>query len=178
MVPSGKLSTYYVSLFAHDKGMRNGVLKREITVTLPVKVSVMEPGFLYSGDRYRLKASVSNISEKPIEGMLTLYVYDSRDYRDSEPIAVRSSRVAAFSGQACAEEFEVKVPSGIDVLGFKVVFAGMMDGVRVSDGVFVDVPVKPACQVLSETHSAVLYGEDGKDALEGSCRFHEKLLSI
>ncbi len=170
VVPSGKLSTYYVSLFAHDKGMRNGVLKREMTVTLPVKVSVMEPGFLYSGDRYRLKASVSNISEKPIEGMLTLYVYDSRDYRDSEPIAVRSSRVAAFSGQACAEEFEVKVPSGIDVLGFKVVFAGMTDGVRVSDGVFVDVPVKPACQVLSETHSAVLYGEDGKDALVDSLR--------
>ncbi|MCR4860284.1 MAG: hypothetical protein K5910_06445, partial [Bacteroidales bacterium] len=33
-----KLSTYYVQLFAHDKAFNNAVLRREMVVTLPVKV--------------------------------------------------------------------------------------------------------------------------------------------
>lgn len=168
VVPSGKLSTYIVSLFAHDKEMRNSLLRREMTVTMPVKVSVMEPGFLYEGDRYRLKASVSNVIDRSVDGTLALYVYDNKDYKVSEPVMVKSSRVVVAPGRAVAEEFEVKVPSGTDVLGFKVVFTGKAEGTDVSDGLFVDVPVKPASQVLVEAHSAVLSDASEKMALTDS----------
>ena len=43
-----KLSTYFVQLFAHDKDMDNAVLREETVVTVPAKVSLVEPQYLYS----------------------------------------------------------------------------------------------------------------------------------
>ena len=37
---SDKLSTYHVSVFAHDKDMRNALISRDMVVSIPVKVSV------------------------------------------------------------------------------------------------------------------------------------------
>ena len=61
---SDKLSTYYVALYAHDKGMRNTYLREEMVVSVPVKVAVVEPQFLYVGDTYEVAASVSSNTDK------------------------------------------------------------------------------------------------------------------
>lgn len=164
-VPSDKLSTYVVALYAHDSLMRNAQIRRDVTVTMPVKVSVMEPGFLYSGDVYRMKVSVSNISENDLDGVLTLYVYDNEDYKNSRPVSVMSKCLTVSAGKNLSGEFEISVPEGVDVLGFKAVFAAEVDGAGVSDGLFVKVPVKPADQTLVEAHSAVLHSYMDRDSL-------------
>ena len=87
---SDKISTFVVSVFAHDKSMNNNVIRREMLVTLPVKVSVAQPQYLYEGDRYVLKASLSNNSGTDVQG------------------------VVRCASSVATDELEVTVPAGDD----------------------------------------------------------------
>ena len=149
---SDKLSTFVVSVFAHDKQMNNNVLRGEMLVTLPVKVEVVQPQYLYKGDRYVLKAAVSNASGSSVSGNVSVEVYAGDSYEGARPVSSDIFKVDIPSGGSSAVPFEVHVPSDVDVLGFKVVFASK----DVSDGVFVTVPIYEASQVIREAHSAVL----------------------
>ena len=149
---SDKLSTFVVSVFAHDKNMNNSVVRKEMLVTLPVKVAVVQPQYLYVGDRYVLNPAVSNISEETVSGEAVVEVYAGGEYEGAEPLARSAVRVDVPVGGVASVPFEMTVPSGVDTLGFKVVFA---DG-QVSDGLFVTVPVYEASQVIREAHSSVL----------------------
>ena len=154
---SDKLSTFVVQMFAHDKNMNNTVVRRDMLVTLPAKVSVAAPSYLYKGDGYVLNASVSNLSDSPLNGVVTVEVYDGDTYTDAIPVQVLSRNVRVPAGGSTAAGFEIEVP---DSLGLKVVFAGCMESdgsvVEVSDGVFVTVPVRPDSQTLAESHSMVI----------------------
>ena len=149
---SDKLSTFVVSVFAHDKQMNNNVLRGEMLVTLPVKIDVVQPQYLYKGDRYLLKAAVSNVSDLSVSGAVSVEVYAADSYEGARPISSDIVKVEVPAGGSSAVPFEVQVPSDVDVLGFKVLFASK----DVSDGVFVTVPVYEASQVIREAHSAVL----------------------
>ncbi len=170
---SDKLSTFKMMVYAHDKSMNNSLVSRELLVTLPLKVSVAPPQYLYEGDRYVLNASVSNSSPAPFKGRLSLEVFGGAGYSGMEPLTVESVEVEAAPGCASDAGFEVNVPEGVDTLGFKVVFVGhecasegvAMNDVLISDGVFVPVPVYPAAQVLTEAHSGVLLGGQSADEL-------------
>lgn len=140
-VTSDKVSTFVVSVFAHDKDMNNNVLRREMLVTLPVKVSVVQPQYLYEGDRYVLHASVSNSSSEDVSGVVVL-----------EGAVCGSCEVTVPAGGSVPVSFDVAVPSGMDKMDFKIAFLGDM----YKDGVLVSVPVYPAAQELKEAHSAVL----------------------
>ena len=154
---SDKLSTYYVALYAHDKAMRNAYLRQEMVVSIPVKVAVVEPRYLYEGDTYELAASVSSIADVPVSGQLYLYVYPSADYEGQEPVAVQRVAVSVPAGGVVSHRFPVQVPSGYAsgpdaALGFRVAFVAD----DFSDALFLPVPVYPAVQTLTEAHSAVL----------------------
>ena len=149
---SDKISTFAVTAFAHTKDMNTAVIRRDMLVTLPVKVSVAEPQFLYSGDKYVLRASVSNISSSIADGLMRLEVYGSEDYEGTEPLSVSETQVTVSAGDSVPVSFDVVAPADVDCLGLKVMFCG--EGI--SDGVFVKVPVCHSAQVLKEVHSAVL----------------------
>ena len=157
---SDKLSTYYISVFAHDPQMHNGTLRRELTVSVPVKVAVVEPQFLRAGDSYELAASVSSNTEEDVDGTLCLYTYPSADYEHAEPLSVQRTTLRVPAGGTQAARFSVRVPAA-GTLGFKVVFVA--DGF--SDGVFLPVPVLPDAQTITEAHSAVLRAGMDREAL-------------
>lgn len=160
---SDKLSTYYVSLFAHTGDMRNATLRREMTVTIPVKLSLSQPQYLYVGDKYSAALSVSSNHDSPIEGTLYLYQYDGTDYERLAPVNVQSVKLAVPPGSSSSVSFDVAVPSLPSDIGLKAEFVS--EGF--SDGLFVSVPVRPAAQTLTESHSAVLLqGMDRNEALE------------
>lgn len=164
---SDKLSTYCVQLFAHNKEMDNAASRHNFLVTMPIKVSVVQPQFLYGGDVYRLKASVSNGSDEEISGNLQLYVYDSSDYSEASPVLVRTMPLAVGAGDSAAGEFEVDVPcTDSGILGFKVVYRAESGGQTVSDGMFVTVPVYRPVQTLTEAHSALLLAGMDRDSLK------------
>jgi hypothetical protein len=159
---SDKLSTFVVSLFAHDKEMNTAVLRRDMVVSLPLKVSLVQPKYLHEGDRYVLKASVSNSSDVEVPGVMTLEVYDGEDHKGQEPVLVSSREALVPAGGVADADFEIMVPSS-DTLGFKLTFAS--EGI--ADALFVTVPVFPAEQTLVEAHSAVLLpGMSEEDLLE------------
>ena len=158
---SDKLSTFVVSVFAHDKQMNNNVLRREMLVTLPVKIDVAQPQYLYKGDRYVLKAAVSNVSGLSVSGAVSVEVYSGDSYEDARPISSDIVNVDVPSGGSSAVPFEVHVPSDVDVLGFKVVFTSG----DLSDGAFVTVPVYESSQVIREAHSAVVLSGMSEDEI-------------
>ena len=156
-----KLSTYFVQVFAHDKDMRNQALRKEMVVTIPVKISVVEPAFLYGGDRYEVRTGLSSSLDKTTGGSLTVTFYDGADYRNGKSLSEQRSSVSVPAGSSIQVQNGIAIPEGIDTLGIKLVFRPD-DGAEGADGVFVTVPVKKAEQTLSEAHSAVLL--DGADA--------------
>ncbi len=178
-----KLSTFVVSVYAHDRDMRTAYLRKEMLVTLPLKVSVGEPQFLHEGDRYVMRASVSNNSDAEISGVAMFEMYAGKEHAGKEyegtvPLDSYSVKVAVPAYGTVPVEFEVDVPecvtdglsaSGIGkhMLGFKVVFAG--DN-HISDGVFLTIPVYPAWQDVVEAHSGVLLPGMSEEELVGRLR--------
>ena len=159
---SDKLSTFVAQVWAHTQQMSNATVRREFVVTVPVKVSVAEPKYLYRGDRLTLHATVSNSSDVPVAGVAALQIFPSKDYEGVKPVASQSRKVSVPAGGSAEVEFDVD-PKDYDGIGLKVVFAD--NAKTFSDGVFVSLPVYEAKQTLTEAHSAVLMAGDDKAAL-------------
>ena len=162
---SDKLSTYYVAVYAHDMWMRNTYLRKEMVVSVPVKVAVVEPKFLYVGDTYEVAASVSSNSDKPVSGQLYLYVYPSGEHEGAEAIYAQRVAVTVPAGGTESHRFPVRVPD-LETIGFKVVFVAD----DFSDGVFLPVPVQKPVQALTEAHSAVLRAGMDRETLLAELR--------
>ena len=159
-----KLSTFIVQLFAHDKDMDNNVLRQEMTVTVPAKVSLVEPQFLYEGDRYVVKASLSSGVDETLAGRLRIDLYGGKDYRNSAPIRSSAKQVKLEAMGALAEDLEIEVPEGVKELGIKVTFISDREDYG-SDAVFASVPVYKAVQTLTEAHSSILHSGESFEAL-------------
>ena len=179
---SDKLSTYVVALYAHDAKMANAVLRREMMVTIPLKVNVVEPKYLYGTDKWNLSSAVSSVVEHDIRGTLTLRLFDGKDYEalkaaGTAPLLVKSKRITVPAGKSVNAMFEVSVPELCDGdrlpenLGVSLVFvADKGDKVEFSDGMFVSIPVLAAGQRITESHSAVLLAGMDKDAVIAGLR--------
>lgn len=159
---SDKLSTFAVQVWAHTREMLNACVRKEMVVTVPVKVSVAEPKYLYKGDRFVLHATVSNGSDKEVTGVAALQAYSSKDYEGAKPFASLSKKVTVPAGASVEVAFDVN-PKEYDELGLKVLFAD--NAKTFSDGLFVSLPVHEAKQTLTESHSAVLPAGADKAAL-------------
>ena len=163
-----KLSTFIVQLFAHDKDMDNAVLRQEMVVTVPAKVSVVEPQYLYAGDRYFVKASLSSSVDETLAGRLRIDLYDGKDYRNSTPVSSTVKAVTLEPGGALSDELEIEVPD-IKELGIKLTFIADKEDYG-SDAVFVSVPVYSAVQTLTEAHSSILHSGESMEALLAQLR--------
>ena len=163
---SDRLSTFVVQVYAHDKSMRDTLVRKEFVVSLPVRLSVVQPDYLYRGDRLTLHAAVNSLSGKPVDGTVTLSLFSSGDYRDSRPFRTYSKKVTVPAGASLPLSFDLKPADG-DSLGILLSFAGngAETGEAFSDCVFVTVPVKEDCQVITESHSAVLLPGADRDAV-------------
>ena len=156
---SDKLSTFIVSLYAHDRQMRNRALRREMMVTIPLKVALVQPEYLYAGDECGLSVALSSNLEMPVEGTLTLS-YEGR----GETV---SRKVNVPAGSSVNEIFRLN-PENAGEIGLKAVFVS--DCGKYSDGMAVSIPVLPAVETVREAHSAVLLAGMDKDSLLNSLR--------
>jgi len=159
---SDKLSTYHVSVFAHDKDMRNALISRDMVVSIPVKVSVQEPKYLYEGDLCDLSVSVSSVSDEPVSGKLYLYVYPGLDHEHLDPVSVQVLPITVEPKGVSSGKFLVRSSAPGGTVGVKAVFAAA----SFSDAVFVGIPVMSTSQTLTEAHSAVLRGDAGEKERE------------
>ena len=137
---SDKISTFVVSVFAHDKSMNNNVIRREMLVTLPVKVSVVQPQYLYEGDRYVLKASLSNNSGTDVQGVV----------RCASSVATDELEVTVPAGGAVSVPFEITAPEGAGNLDFKI---SVDDASRTSLGLASDPVIRNGKLVVKCTRT-------------------------
>lgn len=166
---SDKLSRYHVQLFAHDKNMRNNVLREEMTVTIPVKVSVVEPQKLYNGDRYVVRVGVANNFDKKVGGKLNVKFIEGDDYKTGKVISSKSTRLSVPARGNASSSVELKNVPDIGKLGILVSFDAD-DKELGSDAVFVAVPVAVPVQTITEAHSAIWHVDDDRVALEDMLR--------
>ena len=115
---SDKLSTYYVQVYAHDKKMKNALVRKETVVTIPVKVALVQPAFLYGGDSYTMSATVSSISDESVSGRLYLYAYPGEDY-SGEALWIKRIPVEVAPRDVKDVKLSFDVPEDIDTLGLK-----------------------------------------------------------
>ena len=166
---SDKLSTYWLGIFAHDKNVRSAVLQKEILVTIPVKVSLLEPRFLYAGDAYEAAVTVSSNADAPLSGTVRLVAeyrgslvsgdISAKEFAQSVDLAAGGTTVVRFPIEALEMNPAFVGDRGTLSLTATFVSAGFSDGLKV------DVPVYPAAQTLTEAHSAVLHGGADREAL-------------
>ena len=147
---SDKLSTYYVRVYAHTKEMQNAIAEDFMVVSLPVKVSILEPRFLYTGDKWNAAVTVSSVADIPVSGTVKLDVNG----------AVQTERVTVPAGETMTVSFPVNATAE----GPLTVTASFIAD-EFSDAVRVTVPVLKARQSLSEAHSAVLLAGMSREAL-------------
>ncbi len=149
-----KLSTYYVQLFAHDKDFHNTTLRREMVVTLPVKVAVVQPQYLYEGDRYVARVTVANSKGVPVSGRLSVKFLNGSDYKTAPVVSEKAQSLTVPAYGSADFSCEISAPALKD-LGLLINFTAD-DQTYGSDGVFVVMPVSPAVQTITEAHSALL----------------------
>lgn len=161
-----KTGTYAVQAYIHDVTTgRSGVIRDQMQVFVPVQLSVQQPQVLYSGDRCEVGVVLSNSGEA-CSGDIVMNV---------DGVGQWSESFSAEAGQSVTARFPVDVPVLGDaaggVLKFKV-FALAGEGVsggtadaadaepEVLDAIAFDVPVLPAKQVVTESHS--VFCKDGE----------------
>ena len=158
-----KLSTYYVQLFAHDKAFHNATLRQEMVVTLPVKVAVVQPQYLYEGDRYVARVSVANSLGVPVSGRINVCFLDGKDHKTAPLISEQEQAVTVPAGGNADFSCAISAPAVAD-LGLLVSFIADRADYG-SDAVFVTMPVKPAVQTITEAHSALLLSWMDREAI-------------
>ncbi len=167
---SDKLSTYYVAVFAHDKDMRNNLIKKELKVTLPVKVDVLKPEYLVCGDKFTLAATVSSMVEDNIPGKLTVYTFDNPDYSNSKPLSSRVVDAVVPAGGVFSKDFEIPVPDAKAQNAQLYILVSFKADNGTSDAMFFKVPMLERAQTITEAHSAVLLSGMDKEALLNELR--------
>ena len=154
---SDRLSTYVVAVFAHDKDLNNATLRSEILVTVPVKVSLNAPSYLYLGDVCRLSVSVSSIAAKAISGKLALY---------KGSVKLGEYKVKVPAGGAVSKVFNVSA----DKIGSEELTAVFKAEDSYSDALRVNVDVRSRAQTLTESHSAVWRPGTDREAVISAVR--------
>ncbi len=158
-----KLSTYYVQLFAHDKAFHNATLRQEMVITLPVKVAIVQPQYLYEGDRYVARVSVANSLDKPVSGRINVCFLDGKDHKTAPLISEEEQAVTVPAGGSADFSCAISAPAVAD-LGLLVSFVAD-EADYGSDAVFVTLPVKPAVQTITEAHSALMLSWMDREAI-------------
>ena len=165
---SDKLSLYHVQLFAHDRNFRNNTLSRDLTVTLPVKISILQPQYLYESDFWIARVSVSNMTDQAIRGKAGISFLNGSNVNAAEILKSDGRNISVAAGGTAEFELKLQTPP-IDSLGVLASFVPD-NGEYGSDAVFVSIPVKKPLQLLTETHSALLLPGADKEALVDSLR--------
>ncbi len=152
---SDKLSTYHLNLFAHTRDMHNTFLQKDFKVTIPVKVSISQPSYLYRGDIYDVSATVSSKSAD-CDGEVRIEAYEDAEstiYPYSKPLALAGGTSSSFNQKKSINAWGDSLNVTVSYISDKY-----------SDGVYVKIPLKKDIQSLTESHSAVLLSSGSREA--------------
>lgn len=162
---SGKLSRYAVQVFIHDKNMRNSVTRKEFTVTVPVRVSIVQPQYLYRSDTYVATVSVSNSFDKEVKGVVGIDFSRIEGNGKARTFDTNKKYVSIPAGGEISYRASLRVDNNMDRLGTLAYFTPEDDSFA-GDAVAVESAVLTPVQTITEAHSAIFHpGRDDKDSI-------------
>ncbi|MBQ5639914.1 MAG: hypothetical protein IIV12_03335, partial [Bacteroidales bacterium] len=172
-----KTGRYIVNVFAHNQQLNSAALRQEITVSMPVEVSIAQPQYLFVGDHYVARMAASNSTESGVSGQVELVFTDP----SGNVIAQSLKAVTIPAGGRIEHSCELSVPhiEGAAFAGPSINTAAQIsvtanfiasDADACSDAVKVSIPVYIRAQALRESHSALLLAGADKNALISELR--------
>ena len=114
----------------------------------------MQSQYLYEGDRYVARVTVSNSKGAPVAGRVAVQFLSGKDYKTAPTVAEKAAHISVPAYGTADFSCELSAPKLQD-LGMLVSFTADEASFG-SDAVFVVMPVHPAVQTITEAHSALL----------------------
>lgn len=158
------LTRWKLLLFAHTKELQQATEERTVVTQKELMVLPNPPRFLREGDVLEFTAKVSNLSEAPISGTVTLSLFDAITMQPVETAFGLSPRdmvvsFAAAPGQSAPVSWRLKVPAGqVSALTWQV-FA---EGKQHRDGEENTLPVVTNRMLVTETLPLTVRGGQQK----------------
>ena len=172
---SDKLSTYVVRIYGHDKSMNNKVIESKFIVTIPIQISYKAPAQLYvsessESDSCILSIALSNTCAETVGGKFEASFFNGADYKGTKCIEQNQLRVELAEAQSVSIPLSLpKMGASGDSLGVMLRFVPDNKALA-GDAVFFSIPIRPAEQIIKESHSALVGPSDDMSQIEEKLR--------
>lgn len=139
------LTRWSVVVYGHTRDMRTGVLATSVVTQKDLMLRPHLPRFVRAGDSLRLTAVVSNLSDRDIDGVASLELFDTATGKTT---ARQSAAFSTVAGGNASVGFDIGIPAdGDGTLGVRMTARGG----GFSDGEQHLLPVLPDKQHITET---------------------------
>lgn len=139
--------------YTHTKDMQTGLLEASVVSAKEFMLRPNLPRFFRMGDQAQVAATVSNLTEGTIKGLVTLQLFDPTT---EKVILTRREKFEAEAGRNAAVGFAFNVDDRYPLLGVRLT----ADGGNFSDGEQHVLPVLSNQEYVTETLTFDLKGND------------------
>lgn len=145
-------------VLAHDRQLRSGTAEAFTVSQKELMVTPHMPRFLREGDRATLATKISNLSDSIVSGEVRLEFFDplTEELFSAIPLAAGTKPFTLAVGASSDAAWSFDVPSGIDLLGIRVVAQSAL----FSDGEQHALAVLPKRMMVTESMRMDLNGNE------------------
>ncbi|GHT45288.1 hypothetical protein AGMMS49965_22110 [Bacteroidia bacterium] len=144
-VPESNTAWKFQAL-AHTKDLHYGQLVREVVTQKQLMVTPNVPRFLRQGDHVTFTSNISNLSDEPIAGTVTLDL-SCHSPENGKILPAATQNFSVEAGKTVAVSWEFDVPNGIETTTLKIVAKSE----NYSDGEQHQIPVLPNRILVTES---------------------------
>ncbi|MDR0863908.1 MAG: alpha-2-macroglobulin [Candidatus Symbiothrix sp.] len=145
-IPESNTTWKFMGL-AHTKDLKYGQIIKEVISQKKLMITPTIPRFIREGDRMTISSNISNLSETPVTGTVSIECFDPNTGESNIVIANASKEFSIEAGKTTSVNWTFEVPSKIDLTALKIV-AQSSD---FSDGEQHLIPVLPNRMLVTES---------------------------
>ena len=154
------LTKWKFRALAHTKNLKVGTTETSIQTQKELMVSPTMPRFFREGDQLNVKVLVTNLSEKPQNGVASIQFFDAFT---NQAIIIANGSAAAqkfnlFSGRNTALTWSIRIPRSIQAIKYEV----KASSETFSDGEEKIIPVLPNRKLITESLPIAIRGNQQK----------------
>ncbi|RMF60481.1 MAG: hypothetical protein D6748_03970, partial [Calditrichaeota bacterium] len=147
--------------FAHTKDLKYALTETTAVTQKELMVVPHTPRFFREGDRIRFTARVMNLTEKNLEGTVTLQLFDALTMQPVDELFDHDGHEESFrvqGGQSAAVGWELEIPETVKAVTYRVVARTA----RFADGEENTLPILANRMLVTETLPLPLRGKGRK----------------
>jgi uncharacterized protein YfaS (alpha-2-macroglobulin family) len=140
-------TTWKLMGLAHTKDLKYGQIIAQAIARKQLMIAPNIPRFFREGDRTTVASKISNLSDKPVSGTVSIECFDPETNRPAITVAGSSKEFTVEAGRSTDVSWTFDVPSGIDLTALKIV----VRSAAFSDGEQHLIPVLPNRILVTES---------------------------